>query len=281
VGFREQKLVFVEQLEPGLQFFPSESEFQAAYQRDIEERSHRSAFSQVAPIFLAAAAAIPFVGPAISAAGKAYLSGEQSEQAAREAQSRAAISAIAASHQEQPIMNGDESPFESILTTGADLLTRLLTIKQQQSVPAALQVSAPGVFGAALPALPALGSLLGRALPLIGGAVSAAAGVIRSAAGRIVGVMLATGKRISTPAAVSLARTMGIQAAATALGIGAVELAEMIFQEEQRKMRRRSAGVTAAQMRTTRRTMRKVEGLHNQIVQAAKDAGHHHHHRRR
>lgn len=119
----------------------------------------------------------------------------------------------------------------------------------------------------AFPALPALGSFLGGTVARAG---AAAVGIIRTAAGRIAGWVLPSGVRVSRKQAVELAKNVGITAAAGALGASAVELAEAIMQEEGRP--RRGRGITAAQLRTTRRTMRKVESMHRQIAKAAKGA---------
>lgn len=128
---------------------------------------------------------------------------------------------------------------------------------------------------AGAPPLLAMGALptLGRVGSFLGGAASATAGVLRSVGGRILGVMLPSGVKVSRKSVVALAKTMGVQGAATALGIGAVELAEMVMEEEMRKGRGKGRGVTGAQLRTTRTTMRKVERMHRQIASYARDAG--------
>lgn len=129
---------------------------------------------------------------------------------------------------------------------------------------------------AAVPPLLAMGSIptLGRVGSFLGGAAGAAVGVIRSVGGRILGVILPSGVKVSRKSVVSLAKAMGVQGAATALGIGAVELAEMVMEEEMRKGRGKGRGVTGAQLRTTRRTMRTVERMHRQIVGFCRDTGH-------
>lgn len=127
---------------------------------------------------------------------------------------------------------------------------------------------------AAAPSL-SLPSIALGSLPAIGGSVmragSAAVGVIRSVGGRILGVMLPSGMRVSRKAAVQLAKSMGITAAATALGIGAADLAEMVLQDAGKRGRGR--GVTGAQLRITRRTMRTVERMHRQIAGYCRSAG--------
>lgn len=134
-----------------------------------------------------------------------------------------------------------------------------------------------------LPAMPnlsmALGPFLGSAASagraLLGsGIVAGAVGIVRTAAGAIRGVMTAGGRFISSRKAVELAKRVGIDAAAVALGISAVEMAQMVL-DEGVKPRRRGKGITAASMRTTRRTMRQIERMHTQIHRAARVAVRH------
>lgn len=127
------------------------------------------------------------------------------------------------------------------------------------------------------PGAPQLGGILpslGRALPLVGGllggAARAAAGLVRTAAGRIRGVVLASGRFVSSRKASLLARRVGIDAAAAALGISAVELAEMVLAEEETRGRRRGRGISAADLRRTRRTIGKIARAHAQIVAACR-----------
>lgn len=95
-------------------------------------------------------------------------------------------------------------------------------------------------------------SLIGAAgmssLPMIG----RAAGIIRTQTGRIGRIFLPSGASVSKRDAASLIRRVGFEAAAVALGITAVEAAELLLQESAR--RRRGRGITAAQVRNARRT---------------------------
>lgn len=135
------------------------------------------------------------------------------------------------------------------------------------------------VFGATRTALPMIGgilrggaSLLGLGAGLGGAALRAGAGVLRTAAGAIRGVVLSSGKFLSSSKAAALARRVGIDAAAAALGIGAVELAEMIMADQQRRARRSSRGISGRDMRTAKRTIKRVERLHREIVHACSSA---------
>lgn len=115
----------------------------------------------------------------------------------------------------------------------------------------------PAALPAAFPMIGAMGGAALRTLPAIGGAVMGA--------GRAV-VAAATKKN-----AVKLAKVLGVQGAATALGIGAIELAQWVIDDAKRKGRGR--GVTAAQLRTTRRTMRKVMGMARTIRKECSETG--------
>ena len=160
---------------------------------------------------------------------------------------------------EAPMFEGTSFNFSSVLCQGLNSYLQYRLAERQQSM--ALPVAMPGAPGVTSAAFPSLGGLMSRALPAVGGQV------VRSA-GRI---LVAGGRYITKKNAVALAKQLGIQGAATALGIGAVELAQMVIDDQARK--RRGGGITAAQMRTTRKTMRKVVGLHRQLVQACSSAG--------
>jgi hypothetical protein len=136
------------------------------------------------------------------------------------------------------------------------------------------QVATPAAMTmpASLPALgPIVGGLVAGAGSLLGGAVRVAAGLVRTAAGKIRGVMLGTGKFVSSKKAVDLAKRVGVDAAAVALGISAVEMAQMVLDEGTTK--RRGRAITAAALRTTRRTMRQVQSMHRQIAGYCSSAG--------
>lgn len=115
-----------------------------------------------------------------------------------------------------------------------------------------------------LPALPSFGALLGGA----GRVVGAAIGAVRSVSGRVVGFILANGRRVSVKDAAALAAQVGITAAAATLGASEQEVAEAVLAAMKRRGRGR--GITAAQLRTTRRTIGKLERAHKQIAKAAR-----------
>lgn len=133
----------------------------------------------------------------------------------------------------------------------------------QTAQPMATPVAFPS-----LPSLPAIGGAIGGMLGLgAGTAMRAAAGLVRSAAGKIRGVMLSSGRFISSKKGAALAKRVGIDAAAAALGVSAVEMAQMVL-DSSASGRGRGRGITAASMRTTRRTIRQVSSLSRQIAQA-------------
>lgn len=126
----------------------------------------------------------------------------------------------------------------------------------------------------AMVAGPLLGGVAsaGRAMLGLGGAVAGVAmGVVRTASGLIRGVITQGGRFVSSRKAVELAKRVGIDAAAVALGVTSVELAQMVLQETSRP-RGRGKGITAAQLRTTGRTMRKIETMHKRIHKLARSA---------
>lgn len=177
--------------------------------------------------------------------------------------------------------------WSNIATTAVNAFTEYQRSRQQaapMAMPGGMPTMAASIAFPALGALPALGGMVGRALPsmlggaVVGGVVTGAVAVGRRMISTAIGYI--TKERV-----VAIAKTLGIQAAATALGIGAIEIAQIVLDEEVKKKRRRGGGVTGAQLRTTRKTMRKVMGMARTIRSACSETGflkrssprHHHH----
>lgn len=90
-------------------------------------------------------------------------------------------------------------------------------------------------------------------------------GIVRTTTGRISSIVMPSGQRFSRKNAASLIRRVGFEAAALALGIGAIEAAEILLADNQAAKRRRSRGVSGADMRCATRTMRRVKSLACQL----------------
>lgn len=112
--------------------------------------------------------------------------------------------------------------------------------------------------------LPALGGMLGGAARLGG----AALGAVRSVGGKILRWVLPSGRVVSRKQAVQLAKEVGIVAAASAIGATADEIAQAVLDEQTKQ--RRGRGITAAQLRTTTRTIGKLERAHRVVAKAAR-----------
>ena len=96
-----------------------------------------------------------------------------------------------------------------------------------------------------------------RGLPKLGaGALARSAGVARTTTGKIRGVFRPDGKFVSRKNMVKLAKQIGLEAAATALAITAIEMATAI-QEEISKPRRRR-GISGRDLATARRVQRQI-----------------------
>lgn len=122
-------------------------------------------------------------------------------------------------------------------------VTRSLT---PQLAPTAVAVQAPRIGGTQTGPSPTpamAGALVPGARTMIQGLLS------------IAGVTL--GRRVTAPSVLSLVRELGLVAAAGALGLTVVEVAQIIAA----RPRRRRRGITAAQIATTRRTIRKVTSI--------------------
>lgn len=109
-----------------------------------------------------------------------------------------------------------------------------------------------------------LGSFLGAGTVAAGvagmaGRFGTIAGIIRGASGKILRVVLGNGRIISRKKAVLLAKQIGLGAAATFLGISAVELAEMVLDETTTRRRRR--GITARDLANAKRVNCKVANM--------------------
>lgn len=222
-------------------------------EHEAAEQRHRASAVKV----IAAVATLPFVAGALPAFGgltKLAL-GAVPKLVAGKSQTTAPVAA-----QRRPDVFGSDGmiDFSQVGDLALQIANQYLS---QQAAP--VQTAAPVAAAAGL-ALPALGGIA-RALS---GAAGAAVGILRSAGGRILGWILPSGQKVTRKAAVALAKSMGLQAAATAMGIGAIELAEAVMQEEGRSRRRR--GISARDLTVTTRTMGRVERMHRRIAKAAR-----------
>jgi hypothetical protein len=98
-----------------------------------------------------------------------------------------------------------------------------------------------------------------------------AKGIVYTATGKIIGIMrgqsLFRNRKIK-----ALARQVGIETAAVALGITAVELAQMLASDIASTPTRRSRGISGADIRRTRRTLGKFNSMQRLISQACRPA---------
>lgn len=173
--------------------------------------------------------------------------------------------------QAAPAYSGDTMNARDILRASLPILSPALgdnvsALLAAAVAPAPAQNIVPMQQASILPALPSLGGILGGLGA--GAVVSGAIGVVRSVGGKILRFILPSGAAVSRKNAVKLAKEVGLTAAATALGVSAVELAEAIMQEEGKA--RRGRGITASQLRTTTRTIGKLERAHRQVARAAR-----------
>jgi len=100
--------------------------------------------------------------------------------------------------------------------------------------------------------------------------LTSARGIVSTMTGKIIGVMRGTQLFRSRQVA-RLAREVGIPAAATALGITAVEVAQIIASDIVSKTRRRARGISARDIRSARRTISKMNSF-QKLIQCAPGA---------
>jgi hypothetical protein len=104
----------------------------------------------------------------------------------------------------------------------------------------------------------------GMGMPIPSGSVGGI--VSRAASARSIGVLAGR--------ALALTRMLGPVGAAAALGIGAIDLAKLVFHALMHKKRRRHRGISARDMRISRRTIGKIERAHHQLQHAFGHATH-------
>jgi hypothetical protein len=76
---------------------------------------------------------------------------------------------------------------------------------------------------------------------------------------------------VSRKKVVEIVKAIGINAAAVVLGIGVLEVAQLLAADAVAKKRRRG-GITSRQLRTTRSTIGKVERIHGKLLKTFADA---------
>jgi len=129
-----------------------------------------------------------------------------------------------------------------------------------------------GPSGAFMPTAGAAG-MIGRGLGGLAGGISRMAGnLVIAASGRIRGIMTQAGQFVSARRVMSGAKVLGLAGTAAGFGIAIDQLAAVVLQESTRRPRR-SRGISAASMRTTRRTTRQIIRMHRDLSQLCGQAG--------
>lgn len=126
-------------------------------------------------------------------------------------------------------------------------------------------------------ATPTMGGMGRGMLPPIGGG----GGVLNRFAGTTIGgalglkalrgVFTSAWGFVSRKKVVEIVKSIGINAAAVVLGIGVLEVAQLLAADAISKKRRRG-GITSRQLRTTRSTIGKVERIHGKLLKTFADA---------
>lgn len=126
-------------------------------------------------------------------------------------------------------------------------------------MPAGLMSGAPVGPGGVTPTANPVVSGVIKGAQVFGRWLVGARGLAYSAAGRLVGVMRGT-TLFSNKKVLRMARLIGIEATAVALGITAADVASMIVAESA-KPARRARGISGRDVRITRRTIGKIRGI--------------------
>lgn len=115
----------------------------------------------------------------------------------------------------------------------------------------------------AQPAMAGMGPMARWAGTAVGGALGLKA---------LKGLMTSAWGYVSRKKVVAIVKAVGIEAAAVALGVGAVEVAQMIAADAASGTKRRRRGITAADLRRTKATIGKINRMHSQLACLAKTA---------
>jgi len=107
--------------------------------------------------------------------------------------------------------------------------------------------------------------------PLAGGALRMVGSLVVGATGRIRGLFTAANQFLSAKKVMKGTRVLGLSAASAALGISAVELAQIVMQESQKV--RRARGISARDLRTTRRTTRRLIQAQRNLAELCRPTG--------
>lgn len=106
--------------------------------------------------------------------------------------------------------------------------------------------------------------------PMAGRGGGGAGYAVGAAAGRkLRGLMDQFGRKWSARRVAALARRLGVDAAAAALGVGAALVVDMVSQDSMRMVRRRRRGISYSQLSTTRRTLRKLDTMNRYLCRPA------------
>ncbi len=117
------------------------------------------------------------------------------------------------------------------------------------------------------------GGLVGGAArsagPITRGAMSAGrvvGNLVYRASGAIRGIISRSGEFFSSKKVADLAQRFGLEMAAAGLGVGLLEVAQAVFSHHKHGRRRRGHGITSRDMRTSRRTIRKLTRMHHELA---------------
>jgi len=104
---------------------------------------------------------------------------------------------------------------------------------------------------------------------VIGNAGRVIGNLVYSLSGRIRGIVARSGEFFTSAKVADLAQRFGLEMAAAGLGVGLLEVAQAVFSHHRSRRRRRGRGITARDMKTSRRTIRKLTRMHHELAHLA------------
>jgi len=117
-------------------------------------------------------------------------------------------------------------------------------------------------FGGGAPARGVAGGVIGNIGRVAGNLVYRASGAVR-------GIISRTGEFFSSARVADLSQRFGLEVAAAGLGVALIDVAQAVFSHHRHRRRRRARGITGRDMRTSRRTIRKLTRMHHELASLA------------
>lgn len=171
------------------------------------------------------------------------------------------------------------SGVSSIFGLGGAKAPKVRTVAAPRALPAPAPTQVSPLFQQAVFRPGAVPSIGMGGVQVAGAVPAVIRGVTTLTAGLLARAGAAVGKRVSHRSVLALVKQVGLIAAASALALSVEEIAQLVATVP----RRRRRGITARDISTTKRVIRRVHGIQHDLSHLAgpirRRAARHHHHR--